>query len=415
VTLVDRVKNICLTPATEWGVIAGETTPTGTLISSYVVPLAAIGAVAGFISASLIGSMIFGRTGLAFGLTAAVISFVSAIVGVVIVSLIINALAPSFGGEKNSAQAMKVAVYSFTPAWVAAAFRILPILGSLLALLGALYGLYLLYLGLPRLMKSPEDKTLGYTVVVVIGTIFVYACLAVFGGIITGAGMLTSGALGGLTSRVVPSSETTFAKDSPLGKLEELGKKLDESNKKMEAAEKKGDSAAQVGAALEGLGTLLGGGKKVDPLGIDQLKAFVPEQFAGLPKTRSNAEKNGFAGLMVSKAEATYSDGGQKEVTLEFSDAGGMSGLVGLAGWANVMGEKDNDDVSERTSKVNGRIVHESLSKRAGGRNEFDLVLGDRFIVSAKGEGVSLNELKSAVGSLDLAKLEGMKDVGVQK
>jgi hypothetical protein len=64
---------------------------------------------------------------------------------------------------------------------------------------------------------------------------------------------------------------------------------------------------------------------------------------------------------------------------------------------------------------VNGRIVHESLSKRAGGRNEFDLVLGDRFIVSAKGEGVSLNELKSAVGSLQLAKLEGMKDVGVQK
>ena len=268
-TLVDRVKNICLTPATEWGVIAGETTPTGTLISGYVVPLAAIGAVAGFISASLIGSLIFGRAGIGLGLTAAVITFISAIVGVVIVSLIINALAPSFGGEKNSAQAMKVAVYSFTPAWVAAAFRILPILGSLLALLGALYGLYPPgHLGLPRLMKSPEDKTLGYTVVVVIATIFVYACLAVFGGLITGAGMLTSGALGGLTSRVAPSSETTFAKDSPLGKLEELGKKLEESNKKMEAAEKKGDSAAQVGAALEGLGTLLGGGKKVDPLGI---------------------------------------------------------------------------------------------------------------------------------------------------
>src|SRR5262249_28090280 len=146
VTLVDRVKNICLTPATEWPVIAGENTPTGTLISGYVVPLAAIGAVAGFISASLIGSVIFGRAGVGLGLTAAVLSFVSAIVGVVIVSLIINALAPSFGGEKNSAQAMKVAVYSFTPAWVAGAFRILPILGSLLALLGALYGLYLLYL-----------------------------------------------------------------------------------------------------------------------------------------------------------------------------------------------------------------------------------------------------------------------------
>ena len=95
--------------------------------------------------------------------------------------------------------------------------------------------------GLPRLMKSPEDKTLGYTVVVVIATIFVDASSGSVRGNHHRRWNATSRALGGLTSRVAPSSETTHppGQDSPLGKLEELGKKLEESNKKMEAAERK--------------------------------------------------------------------------------------------------------------------------------------------------------------------------------
>jgi Yip1 domain len=415
VTLVDRVKNICLTPNTEWPVIAQEPASPQSLITGYAAPLVAISALAGFIGGSLVGVTIpFAgtvRSPVTAGLAIAVMTFVMTIIGIAILAAIINALAPSFGGEKNTNQAWKVAVYSYTPAWVAGVLQIIPLL-SPLAILGGLYGLYLLYLGLPRLMKSPADKALGYTVVVVISAIVVTICLSAVTAMVGGFGLYSSGALSGIGGSTT-SSSSTFDKDSPLGKLEELGKKLEESGKKMDAAEKAGDSAAQVGAALGGLGTLLGG-KRVDPLGVDQLKSFVPEQFAGLPKTRSNAEKTGIAGLMVSKAEATYSDGGQKEVTLELSDAGGMSGLVGLASWAGVMGEKDNDDVAERTEKIDGRLVHQSVSKR-GGRNEFDVVLGERFVVSAKGEGVTLNDLKSAVGSLDLGKLEGMKGVGVQK
>jgi hypothetical protein len=199
-----------------------------------------------------------------------------------------------------------------------------------------------------------------------------------------------------------------------MGKLESLGKKMEESNKKMEAAEKRGDQGAQVNAALEGLGTLLGGGKHVDSIPIDQLKPFVPDTFAGLPKRSSNAEKTGALGIMVSKAEATYGDGANKDVTLEISDSGGASGLMGLAGWAGVEGEKDDDDASERNTKVNGRLTHEKMSKH-GGRNEFAVVLGDRFVVNATGTGVDLATLKAAVSGLNLAKLESLKDVGVQK
>jgi len=232
---------------------------------------------------------------------------------------------------------------------------------------------------------------------------------------VAGAGLLSSGAL----SRAAASgggsaSDVQFDKNSALGKLQDLGKKLEESNKKIEAAEKSGDANASAAAAIEGLGTLLGGGKRVDPVAIDVLKPFVPDTFAGLRKKSSNAERNGLAGLVVSKAEATYGDDGQKRATLEVSDTGGVSGLLGLASWVGLQGEKEDDYGSERTEKVGGRLVHQKMSKR-GGTNEFGIVLGDRFVVSATGSGVNLDELKAAVSSLDLGKLEAMKDVGGQK
>ena len=121
------------------------------------------------------------------------------------------------------------------------------------------------------------------------------------------------------------------------------------------------------------------------------------------------------AGLAVSKAEGTYGDHAEKHVTLEISDTGGISGLVGMAGWMNLQGEREDDQGFERTQKVDGRLIHERGSKHPGGGGEFTVVLADRFIVSAKGRGVDLPELKSAVAGLDLGKLDAMKDVGVQK
>jgi hypothetical protein len=416
--IIDRVKNICLTPNTEWPVIAQETTPAGTLISGYVAPLAAVGAVAGFVGGSLVGRPFIGRMPITYGLGIAVFTFVMAIVGVFVLSLIINALAPSFGGEQNSAQALKLAVYSYTPAWVAGVLQVFPLLG-ILAIFAALYGLYLLYLGLPRLMKCPPDKAVGYTAVVVVCAVILSVVITATGGLIAGAGMLATGGLSGITggggsSSSSASREVQFDKNSALGKLQALGNKLEESNKKMEAAQKSGDQGAQAAAAIESLGTLFGGGKRVDPIAIDQLKPFVPDTFAGLPKTRSNAEKNGIAGLMVSKAEATYSDGAEKSVTLEISDTGGVSGIMSLASWAGVEQEKDDDNATERTRKVGGRLMHERMSK-TGGTNEFGIVLGDRFMVSAKGNGVNLDQLRTAVSGLDLGRLESMKDAGVQR
>jgi Yip1-like protein len=418
-SIIDRVKNICLTPNTEWPIIASEPSSTGSLIGGYVAPLAAVGAVAGLIGGSIIGqSGLFTgtyRVPLAAGLVLACWTVIGAIIGVVLIAFIINALAPTFGGEKNSGRAMKVAVYSFTPAWVAGVLQIIPALG-ILGILAGLYGLYLLYLGLPVLMKAPRDKAAGYTVVTVVCAIVVMAVVTAVGGLMIGAGAMGAGLLSGATGSPASSSaaEVKYDKDSALGKLEAFGKAMEESNKKMEAAQKSGDPNAAASAAMESLGTLLGGGKRVDPLEIEQLKAFLPTSIAGLTKQGTGAaEKSGVAGFMISKAEATYTDGGSKSVTVEISDPGGATGLVGLASWATLQSTKEDEYGSERTSKINGRMVHEKSSKN--GEDEYDIVIGDRFVVSANSRDVKIDQLRAIVSSLDLKKLESMKDVGVKK
>lgn len=173
--LVARVKGILMTPKAEWGVIDAEPATVGSLYTGYIIPLAAIPVVATFIGMTLLGYNVLGTTirySLGSGIQHAIVMYVLSLIGTFVLALVIDALAPNFGGQKNQVQALKVAAYSSTASWVAGIFAILPAL-SVLSLLG-LYSLYLLFLGLPRLMKAPEDKAMGYTVVVVIGAIAVF-------------------------------------------------------------------------------------------------------------------------------------------------------------------------------------------------------------------------------------------------
>lgn len=191
--LIDRAKNICLSPKTEWEVIAGENTDNMSLVTGYVLPLAALAAIADFIGGSLIGHSIpFGggtfRVPVSNGIGLAIFQLIMSVVMVYVLSFIIDALAPSFGAEKNNPQAFKVAVYAYTPGWLAAVFQMIPGLG-ILSILG-LYALYLLYLGLPKLMKAPEEKAIGYTVVVVVCAIVLSLIIGAVGGMFVGTGMV---------------------------------------------------------------------------------------------------------------------------------------------------------------------------------------------------------------------------------
>jgi Yip1 domain len=371
-----------------------------------VLPLAALAAIMHFISLFLVGTRgMFGgvmRMPLLWAATMAIYHLVMAVVAVFVIGFIIDALAPTFGGQKNMNQAVKVAAYSFTAAWVGSVFGILPYLGWLLAFLMAIYGLYILFLGLPRLMKSPEDKAIGYTAVVVIVAIVVMVIIGVVGGLLTAPAMMAGAGMG---ARMSPG--VTYDPNSPMGKLNDFSVKMQEQGKKMEAAQKSGDQKAQMAAAMGVLGTAISGGKGVDPVQIDALKPFVPATFAGLPQTSTQSERGGVQGLMTAKVEARYGDSSGKNASLEVTDTGGAAGLLGLASWMGVQGEREDDNHREVTRKDGNRLVHEEVSKR-GGSNKFSVVLNERFVVSARGN-VDFDTLKSSVASLDLGKLEALK------
>lgn len=174
--LADRVKNLIVQPRAEWPVIAAEQHTVQDLYTRYVMILAAIPPVAAFIGESIIGYPAF-RIGVGPGLAHAVLHYLLSLGMVYVLALVIDALAPSFGGEKNLMQAFKVSAFAPTAAWVAGIFNILPAL-SILSLVG-LYSLYLLYLGLAPLMKTPEDKSIPYTAVVILIAIVLWVIVGV--------------------------------------------------------------------------------------------------------------------------------------------------------------------------------------------------------------------------------------------
>jgi Yip1 domain len=182
--LVDRVKNILLNPRQEWSVIDTEPATVGELYTGYIVPLAAIPPVAQAIGYSVFGVSVpfLGtyRTPIGSALSGALVTYVLTLAGTYVLALIIDALAPNFGGTKSQIQALKVAAYSSTASWVAGIFALIPGL-RFLSILG-LYSLFLLYLGLPVLMKTPPEKALGYTVVVILAAIVLFLVVGLVAG-----------------------------------------------------------------------------------------------------------------------------------------------------------------------------------------------------------------------------------------
>jgi len=169
--LTDRVKAILTTPKTEWPSLAAEPASVGSLYTGYIMILAAIPAIAAFIKSSLIGYGMLGvtvRIPIMSGLAHAVASYLVSLLVVYVVALIIDALAPTFGGEKNRVQALKATAYAWTATWVAGIAIIIPWLGWLIVLAGVVYAIYLLYLGLPPTMKCPPERAGAYTAVSVL-------------------------------------------------------------------------------------------------------------------------------------------------------------------------------------------------------------------------------------------------------
>ena len=380
--LIERVKGIVLTPKAEWPRIDAEPSTIADIYKSHVIPLAAIGPVA-----TLIGGQVFGHG--AFGITyrptimsavvTAVVGYVLTLVMIYVFSLVIDALAPQFGGTKNKLSAFKVAAYGATAGWVAGIFGLFPALG-MIGLLGGLYSLYLIYLGLPVLMKAPEEKAVGYTAVVVLGMII--AALIVSIVTVPVAALFGGGAL------VSSAGSTSGTVNVPgVGALD-MGK-LDEATKKMEAMAKRAES-----------------GQAAPVIAPDVLQGLLPATLNGLARTAIESQSGGAGDIGGSNAEARYGSG-DSQIKLSITDMGAMGGLAALGGALNIQSSKQEGTSYEKVGKVDGRMTTEKFDS-ADKRGSYGTIIGDRVMVQAEGHAASIDVLKAAVAGIDLAKVEGL-------
>jgi hypothetical protein len=416
--IITRAKSMLLAPRAEWPVVAAEPDTVGGLYSGYICILAAIPAIVHFLSSTLIGVPVpfLGsfRVPMAAGLTTAVLTYVLSLVGVLIVALIVDALAPSFSAEKSRVQALKTVAYAYTASWVASILGIIPGLGLLAALAGLVYGIYLLNMGLPFTMKCPPDKAIGYTAVTIVVAIVVYIILGLIVSQVAGLGLGIGRGITGYPTPGYSRPSGDFAAGTTGAALQAWTKKMADASKQVDAAQKSGDPNAQANAVGQMIGAAVGSGGKVESLAPDQIKPFLPDTLQGLKRTQLSVDRSGALGVQISKATATYSDDGQRRLNLEITDTGSLKGLVGFAsGWAGVEQDTETDTGYDKTYKNGRQLVHEKWDSR-GNSGEYGVVVGDRFSVSVSGSAASIDELKAAVSSVNLAGLEALKNQGVQ-
>lgn len=404
-SLIQRVQDILLKPRETWPIIAGEGGDTASIYRNYLVYLAAIPAVASFIGLSLIGAGGFGfsvRVPLLTGLVQMVVSFVLALVMVFVMALIVDALAPTFGGSKNPLNALKLVAYGSTAGFVGGIFGLIPSL-SVLGLLAALYSIYLIYTGVPVMMKSPPEKAGAYTAVVVVCGIVA----AVILGSVSAMFMPGPGTRLGAATGAAPAGVTI---KTPNGEVKIDSAKMEAMAKKMEEAAKSGDPSAAGKAAGAMLGAMTG--TNAAPIAAADLKALLPESLGELKRESIESSGGDVAGVGGSSAKAAYA-AGDRHVRLSVTDLGGLGGVAALAGWANVTADRETPTEVEKTYKNGGRTVHEK-QRKDGSSGEYTVLLGNGVVVEAEGDKVELAALKSAVEGMDLSKVESLKRAAKQ-
>jgi hypothetical protein len=411
--IIARVQAILTRPKQEWPVIAGEQSSLKELYLGYIMVLAAIGPVAGFFKMTVIGMdvpfMGTYRMGFGAGLSNMVFSYAMALVGVYLVALIINHLAPTFGGQKNVMQALKTVAYSYTAAWIAGLGHIVPWVGMAILILGSVYSIYLLYLGLPVMMHCPREKAAKYTAASIVVALVVGIAISLLVGGITGV----SGMMGGGTMHQSAPAQGGFDKDSPGGNMEEWAKKMESASEELKKAQESGDAQQQSEAMDKMISTATGNTGPVESLAPERIKAFLPEKLAGLTRSELSAERSGAMGLQVSTAQGTYEDQSGNGLQVEITDMAAVKGIMGLAGWVGVEQERVTETGYEKTYKDGQVLVHEQWDRQAGS-GEYSLIVGERFNVTVTGSAPDIGILKNAARGIDLEGLAALKDEGVQ-
>ncbi len=429
--VVQRVKNILLQPKEEWVAIDAEPTNVVALYTQYLVPLALVGTAARFIGYAVIGINIpfLGRYRMPVlsALSSCLVGFIAMMAGVYLWALIINALAPTFKGRKDFLSALKLAIYSATPALLGMILSILPLL-FLVQLIAGIYGLYLLYIGFPVLMKVERDRAGAYTAATVVSGMVLGLLFITLAGALNlslgASSRMTSDAdarkagegmvAGMLGAAAGGSPESKNAAAGLVAGLVAAGQQIEASEKAARAngttpsaAITSGDvaqSGAAMGAAAAAIGSLVNGGKEhVELIDFRVLEQMMPDVAGPARRTNVSGQKSNVGGMSGSSAEGSYASDNGGSATVKISDMGNARGVLSLGKLAFSV-ESENDQGYEKNVSLGGHQVHEKWSA-SGKSTELTMFVGDRFMVEVTSRGMDASAAEKILSAIDLKRL----------
>lgn len=395
-SFVTRALNLLTKPQAEWAVIDAEPSSVKGIYLGYLAIWAAVP-----ILAKMIGQLVFGVNfmGVSYHppvlltVVGSVAYYLLSLAWAYVFALIVEVMAPSFGGQKDRLQAFKVAAYVGTPLYVAGALQLFGGLGFLAFLVGAVclaalvYALYQLYLGLKLVMKSPPDKAgLFALVVCLIGMVAGAVMFWLIGLVLMTAGLGAGMGLGGLGRFDTHGSTNGTVTVPGVGSVD-VGK-LDAASKAMQEQARRAQAGEAVAVAAETLGALL------------------PAQAAGYARGEVSNETTNAGGFSGSTARATYTKG-DRSFSLSITDMGSMAGLAQMADAVNVNTSRSEGSRYEKVGKVNGRMTTEEFDREAKS-GKYGVMVGSRFMVEADGGADSIDDLKAAVAAVPFGRLEAM-------
>jgi Yip1 domain len=369
---IERAKALIVSPQSAWETIDSETVEARKLFKTWVLPLAAIPALAGFVHLYLFGT--YALRSPVFGLLNALGMLALTLLGVYGFACIINLLAPYFGTKKNFNQALKLAAYSPVALWLSGIFMLVPIL-SFLPLLGGLYSLYLLYLGLPVLMAPAPKKAMPYTLATIL------------------AAIVLSMVLGQIAHSILPDSGAGLRGSS----RQNLTQK--EQKEALENALKDGDLGGMMAA-------LSGERGAADLAAPTAFKSLAPSSLAGLKRV-SLEMKTLDVPVKTIVLKARYEGSGERSITLNVMQSPGVNFLKSMAGLSGIARSVKKDDGSfEQLLREKDKLIMQSWdAQSAKGTLAWSY---KNFIVSVAGQDMSPKSLKKASMVISTADLDRM-------
>ena len=393
-------------PQATWQQVSQESMTMGNIYRQYLVFLAAIPALSSFVGLSLVGTGAFGvrfRQPLLEGLAQMALSYVLGLVMVWVMAWIANALAPRFGGEKNLLNAFKLIAFGATAAMLGGLFSIMPAL-ALLGVIAALYTVYLIYLGVPVMMKVASEKAVAYTAVLIVCGIVVSILVSLGSALFSGNGKTQALASSDKTAKSEKTAKSGHIDIRIPGTDIRLDTaQMEAAGRALESAQAKGDTDAAGQAMRQVLGAVLGGQGQA-AMTLAQLRSFMPEQIGEFKRAALDVRSEGAMGVTIPSVTAQFA-GNTSQLEIRIQDFGHLPAIAfSKAAWARNTIEREDAQEVERVYQKDGMRIKE-LHAKNGDSAQIHYLLPNHVLVELNGQSADMEAVRKAADQIDLKAL----------